>query len=87
MLRKRGNQMLRKATRCSVRGKPDDEGGGHQMLRKMQRKKATRCEEKKATRCYRKGQPEAEEEGNMQRNIVELHLRKPLLTNARGNSQ
>jgi hypothetical protein len=49
--------MLRKrATRCSGRGKSDDEEGGHQMLRKMQRKGATKSDERR--------QPDAEEDGN-----------------------
>ncbi len=49
--------MLRnRATRCSGRGKSDDEEGGHQMLRKTQRKRATRCKDRR--------KPDANEGGN-----------------------
>ncbi len=48
--------LMKRATRCSGRKKPDDEEGGHQMLRKMQRKRATRCKDRR--------EPDANEKGN-----------------------
>ncbi len=79
-----GNQMMRKEAircegRCRGRGQPAAKKEGNHMQKKW------------ASRCRGRGQPDEEKEGKCRgggqhlerQDIVELHVRKPLLTNAR----